>query len=250
METSYFWIFAVLASIAIGLGKGGLPMVGMLGVPILSLVINPLMAASLLLPVYVISDVFGVYTYRRKFDARVLAIIVPGMLTGVLIAWATIRIIPEPVVTALVGAIGVTFALHFLLRTKKETPPKKAEIAPGLFWGSLAGFTSFMVHSGSPPYQVYTLPLKLPKMVFAGTTAISFAICNLAKLVPYYMLGQLNIQNLEYALILALPASIAVFGGMRLVRQIPEQIFYRAVTWVLLLISAKLLWDGLRATLS
>jgi len=36
-----FWVLALLAAFLVGMGKGGLPVVGMLGVPVLSLAISP-----------------------------------------------------------------------------------------------------------------------------------------------------------------------------------------------------------------
>lgn len=250
MAGTAFWITAVTASLLVGTGKGGLPMVGMMGVPVLSLAIHPGAAAGLLLPVYVVSDMFGLYAYRRDYDQRVLAIIVPGMLAGVGLGWAMASVIPEAAVTALVGLIGFTFSLNALLRRNRTIAPKPARVGPGLCWGAITGFTSFMVHSGMPPYQVYTLPLKMPKTVFAGTATIAFAIGNAAKLLPYYFLGQLNPTNLKVAAILAVPASLAVFAGVRLVRVIPESLFFRIVTWALLVVSIKLLWDGMRSALS
>ena len=44
-----FWL-ASLSALLVGLSKGGLPTIGMLGVPILSLVMPPMKAAVLLLP--------------------------------------------------------------------------------------------------------------------------------------------------------------------------------------------------------
>ena len=41
MEGTAFWCAAVIASISVGLSKGGLPVVAMMSVPILSLVIQP-----------------------------------------------------------------------------------------------------------------------------------------------------------------------------------------------------------------
>ncbi|MBB4956078.1 putative membrane protein YfcA [Agrobacterium vitis] len=245
MEGPTFWIVAVIASLFVGMGKGGLPMIGMMGVPVLSLVIHPVAAAGLLLPVYVVSDQFGLYAYRREFDKRVLAIVVPGMLFGICVAWATASIMPERVVTGLVGLIGVVFAVNALFRRKIDTPSKPARVAPGLFWGTLTGIASFVVHSGSPPFQVYTLPLKMPKAVFAGTATIAFAIANAVKLVPYYYMGQLDVSNLEIAAVLMIPASIAVFAGVRLVKVLPETLFYRIITYALLAVSAKLLWDAI-----
>jgi len=33
----------------------------------------------------------------------------------------------------------------------------------GLFWGAFSGFMSFASQGGGPPFQVYTLPQRLPK---------------------------------------------------------------------------------------
>ncbi len=251
MEGVAFWAAAVAAAVLVGLGKGGLPVVGMLGVPVLALVINPVVAAGLLLPVYVVSDMFGLYAYRHEFDRRVLAIVAPGAVAGIAFGWATARVVPEAAVTALVGVIGTVFALNILIRRGGGGgEARRAEVAPGLFWGAVTGFTSFVSHSGAPPWQVYTLPLGLTKTVFAGTSTIAFAIINAVKLVPYWQLGQLSAGNLKVAAVLFLPAALAVFVGVRLVRALPERLFFQAVTWALLALSLKLMWDGARGLMA
>lgn len=245
MEGGFFWFLALTASLLVGMSKGGLPIVGMLSVPVLSLAISPITAVGLLLPVYVLSDLFGLYAYRHAFNGRVLAIMVPGMVVGVGIGWMTAHVVPEWSVTALVGLIGTVFALNSMLRKQVDGPPQEAKIGPGLFWGSVAGFTSFVSHTGGPPYQVYTLPLRMTKTVFAGTSTIAFAIVNAVKLIPYYYLDQLNLANLKIAFVLMPPAALAVFGGVWLVRWMPEKLFFRIVTWALLAVSLKLIYDGL-----
>lgn len=244
MDGLWFWGLAVLAAFLVGMGKGGVPIVGMLAVPLMALVMNPVLAAGMLLPVYVVSDMFGLYAYRHAFSTRVLAVFLPGALVGIGIGWATASLVPEAAVTLLVGLIGLAFGLNLILRHPVVAEPRRAAVGPGLFWGAVTGFTSFVSHAGAPPYQVYTLPLGMPKAVFAGTSTIAFAVINAVKLVPYYALGQLSLANLEMAAALAVPASIAVFAGVRLVTVMPERLFFRLVTWALLLISLKLIWDG------
>ncbi len=246
MDQVWFWAAAGVAAILVGMAKGGVPVVGMLAVPVMALVMSPVMAAGLLLPVYVVSDMFGLYAYRHAFDRRVLAIVIPGATVGIGIGWATASLVPEAAVTLVVGVIGFVFALNLILRRPVVAEPKRAEVAPGLFWSAVAGFTSFVSHAGAPPYQVYTLPLGMTKAVFAGTTTIAFAAINLVKLVPYYALGQLNVGNLKVAAVLSVPAALAVFVGLRVVMVLPERLFFRLVTWALLLISIKLIWDGAR----
>lgn len=243
-DEGLFWLAAVIAAALVGMSKGGVPVVGMLAVPVMALVMSPVVAAGILLPVFVVSDVFGLWAYRREFDGRVLAITVPGAMVGIGVGWATASLVSEAAVTLVVGVIGLAFALNTILRRPVEGPPRRAAVAPGLVWGSIAGFTSFVSHAGAPPWQVYTLPLRMEKAVFAGTTTIAFAVINAAKLVPYHALGQLNPGNLQTAAVLSVPSVIAVFAGVKLVRMMPERLFFQLVIWALLLISVKLVWDS------
>ncbi|KFE35930.1 sulfite exporter TauE/SafE family protein [Thioclava atlantica] len=240
------WALALLAAVMVGLSKGGIPMAASISVPVLAMVMDPITAAGLLLPVYIIADMFGLWAYRKHFDKRVLVIMVPATTIGIGIGWATAEIIPERWVTLLVGVIGVLFALNALLRHRFGAR-QEARVAPGLFWGTITGFTSFVSHSGAPPYQAYTVPLNLPKQVFAGTATVLFSYVNLAKLGPYIALGEVNWHSLGTALILAVPASAAVFLGVWLVKRMPTEIFYKAVIWALLLISLKLIQQSVMA---
>ncbi len=246
MEGEAFWVAAVVAAALVGLSKGGLPVVGMLAVPVLALVISPVVAAGLLLPVFVLSDMFGLYAYRRAFDRRVLTILIPATTVGVGLGWLTASVVSERMVEAMVGVIGASFALNLILRRGGDAPAQPARRLPGTIWGTIAGFTSFVSHAGAPPYQVFVLPLRLQKTVFAGTTTILFAYVNAIKLLPYWALGQLSVANLKVAAVLTVPAVLAVFAGVWLVKVLPTKLFFRLVVWALLAVSLKLLWDAAR----
>ena len=58
-------------------------------------------------------------------------------------------------------------------------------VSGGLVPGAVSGSTSFASQGGGPPFQVYTLPQQLPKLVFVGTTTVFFAAVNVMKIVPY-----------------------------------------------------------------
>ncbi|MDZ4134548.1 MAG: sulfite exporter TauE/SafE family protein [Paracoccaceae bacterium] len=245
MDGGLFWALAVLAAVLVGMGKGGLPVVAMMSVPVLSLVISPLAAAGLLLPIYVVSDMFGLWAYRRAFDWRVLAIMVPATTVGVALGWATASLVSDRLVTGIVGGVGAVFAASLLVRRGPVAAARPVRILPGLFWGAASGFTSFVGHAGGPPYQIYMLPLRLEKAVYAGSTTILFAYVNAIKLPAYWSLGQLSTANLQTAMFLMLPASLAVFAGVWLVRLLPEVLFFRLVTWALLAVCCKLIWTAL-----
>ena len=192
-----------------------------------------------------VSDLFGLWAYRREFDARNLIILIPASFIGIAIGWALATVVSEAAVTLLIGAMGVAFCIDRWVR-RHDTAERKADVGRGLFWGLLTGFTSFVSHSGAPPYQVYVLPQRLRKMVYAGTTTILFAAVNAAKLIPYYALGQLSAANLKMAAILFPAAIAATFAGVKLTRIIPERPFFIAVQLALFAVSLKLCVDGVR----
>ena len=75
MSFDSYFVLAGLAALLVGLSKGGLPTIGMLAVPLLSLFMSPVKAAVLLLPIYIISDVVSVWLYRKDFSAANLKIL-------------------------------------------------------------------------------------------------------------------------------------------------------------------------------
>lgn len=239
------FLIACLAALCVGLAKGGLSTIGMLAVPIISLVISPIKGAALLLPIYILSDLVGVWIYRRTFSARNLQILIPAGLLGVLVGWATASIISDRVVSMLIGCLGIGFCLYAWLWKIHQSTPTVPTVGRGVLWGSLAGFTSFISHAGSPPYQIYVIPQRLEKMVFAGTTTLVFAAINWAKLVPYIELHPYTPADLQLALWLVPVALTGTYLGAFLTKRIADAWFSRFVQLGLFLISINLIWQAL-----
>lgn len=236
-----FWLAAFL----VGLSKGGLPAIGMLSVPMLSLVMSPVQAAVLLLPIYVISDMVGVYLYRRDFSRPNLRILVPASVAGVALGWATASWVSDRMIALLIGLMGVAFCLQAWLRRSSDAPAQPPHAGKGWFWGLLTGFTSFISHAGAPPFQVYVLPQKLPKAQFAGTSTLLFAVINAAKILPYQMLRPYSTEALWSAASLIPFALAGTLVGAYLTRRLADAWFFRTVQLGLLLVSLKLIWGAL-----
>ncbi len=230
-----------LAAFLVGLSKGGLALVGALGVPVLALVMPPVQAAAILLPVYVLSDMAGLWVYRREFSRENLRILFPAGCVGIAIGWATASHVSDRVVALLVGLVGLGFCFNAWRSRHHEPAPAPADLKRGVFWGTVMGFVSFVSHSGGPVYQIYVLPQKLPKMVYAGTTTILFALINATKLIPYWALGQLSTSNLRAAAYLAVPALAGTLLGVRLVRILPQRSYFLIVQLLLFAVSIRLL---------
>ncbi len=240
-----FLLAAGVAALLVGLSKGGLSMVGVLGTPVLALAISPVQAAALLLPIYVVSDMVGLWSYRREFDRRNLAILLPAAIGGILLGWATASLVTERMVGLMIGVIGIGFCINAWRIRNTVVMARPADVPRGVFWGAITGFSSFVSHSGGPPFQVYVLPQQLPKAVFAGTTTIAFAVINAVKLVPYWALGQLNMTNLRTSTLLMPVAILGTLAGVRLVRVLPQRTYFGFVYTMLFAVSIKLVIDAL-----
>jgi uncharacterized protein len=128
-----------------------------------------------------------------------------------------------------------------------RTPVERPGVPSGVLWGSLAGFTSFISHSGAPPFQVYVMPQYLKPRVFAGTAQIFFAVVNLLKIPPYFLLGQFSRDNLFLSAGLIPVAVLSTFAGVWLVRRAPPDRFYPLILALTFLIGVKLTYDAVRA---
>ena len=240
-----FYLIAVPAVILIGLDKGGFAGLSSLAMPLMAVAVSPVKAAAMVLPILIVQDWVSVWSYRRDFDLRNLLILTPAAAVGVAAGWAMAARVDEQAVRLAVGLISVGFVVFMLLRNRlARGATARAEVAPGLIWGAIAGFTSFINHVGAPPVMAYMLPQKLPPRLFAGTAAVFFAIVNLLKLWPYFALGQFSRDNLGASAALLPMAVLATFAGVWLIRRVSAERFYVAILALTFLVGLKLIWDG------
>jgi len=263
IDDPLFYLAAVPAVILTGLSKGGLGAAfGFAAVPILALVISPVRAAGLMLPILLMSDVVAMWSYRRQFRADLVWHLAPAALFGTALGWATANYVSDDAVRLLVGAISIVFVARILLLERAHArkvasgtavgePPAQGKSWLGAtIWGTLTGYTSFVAHAGGAPYQAYVQPMRLSPTLFAGTAAIFFGALNLSKVVPYALLGQFTAENLLLSAILAPFTVGSTYIGVKLVRIIDERLFYGVLTWSVFAVGLKLVYDGCRGMLA
>ena len=243
-----FYLVALPAVIILGLSKGGFTGLSSLAMPMMSLVISPVRAAAIVLPVLIVQDWVSVWAFRRDFSPRNLLILIPASMIGVAAGWLLAARVSEDAVRLAVGVISIAFVAYMLIRDRLGLAPVATPGVPaGVLWGSLAGFTSFISHAGSPPFQVYVMPQNLKPRVFAGTATMFFAAVNLIKLPPYLMLGQLSRQNLTVSALLIPVAVLSTFAGVWLVRRVAADRFYAIILVITFLIGVKLTYHAVLA---
>src|SRR6267154_2566422 len=233
-----FYVVAIPAVMFLGLSKGGFSSVGMVATPLVAVVMGPLEAAALLLPIILIQDAVSVWVYRRTWDPWNLKVMIPGCVVGVGAAWLLAAHVSDGVIA--LGLVSYTFLRHWL-----PGEPARPRASHGVFWGAMSGFTTTLIQIGAPPYYAFVLPQRLPKMVYVGTTVMFFAAANMMKIVPYFALGQFSASGLATSFAL-FPLAIACnFLGIYLVRITPEAMFYRLTNVIVLVLGCELTRQGL-----
>lgn len=242
----HFYALAIPAVILLGLAKGGFSGMGALSLPMLVLVIDPVRAAAILLPILIVQDVVGVWAFRKTVDWTVLGWMLPGAAIGVALGyWFAASVTPEAVM-AVVGLISVLFGMYRLWAGRHTMPRETARLPEwfGALFGVASGFTSHVAHAGQPPFQLWVLPRNLAPALLVGTTAVFFAVVNWIKVPAYFALGQFTAANLMTAAAL-LPLAIAsTFAGVWLVRRIDPARFYTAIYWLMVLVGAGLIAEA------
>lgn len=241
-----FAAFAVGATLLAGLSKGGfgggLGFVGVLG---LAQVSSPVQAVAIMLPILCVMDLIGAWAYRAHWHRPSMKILGIGCVIGTLIGMLTFRWLDDQLIQLMVGAIAIAFFVDFF-RSGGETAGARVFSDPvGYTLGTIAGFTSFVIHAGLPPVAMYLLPQRLDKRIHVGTIVILFAFINYLKILPYWWLGLFTAPNVTAALIVMPLAPVGMILGIRFNHLIPQKIFLRISYSILFLLGIRMMYAGL-----
>ena len=244
-----FYLLAVPIVLLAGMAKGGLgPGMVAISVPVLSFVIDPVRAAAIMLPILCIMDILAVYHFRKQFSACHLAILLPAGVTGIVIASLLMGYLRPDAIRLIIGITVIMFCLDYWFRPDISRKKKGGRLS-GYLWGTVAGFTSTQIHAGGAPVSIYLLPQRLDKVVLVGTMAIFFTVMNYLKLIPYTLMGIINLENLMTSFVLMPLAPIGVKLGNLILNRLDQKIIYRLLYVVLFLSGVKLFYEGISTLL-
>ena len=237
----------VVAVVLLGMAKGGLAGVGALATPLAALVLPPATAAALLLPVLIVQDVISVWSFRKTWDGWIIAWMLPGAALGILAGWYYAERVNEAQLMAALGAITLAFGLYRLWveRGGRIVAASRSPGWVGSLFGVATGLTSQIAHAGGPPFQMWVTPRRLPHLVFIGTSSVLFALINWMKVPAYLALGAFPHEVVVAALLLMPLAIVSTLLTVRWLKRMDPARFYVFIYVLMVLLGAKLLWDGL-----
>lgn len=243
VDDPWFYFAATVAVLIVGVAKGGLGGgIAVVGVPLMAVVVSPVQAAAILLPILMVMDVLALRAYWGEWDTQNLRVLLPAALVGTALGLVTFGSLSADGLRVLVALVALSYALQYFLprRASEAGPPRPVA---GLLWGALSGFTSFSVHAGGPPLQAYLLPQQMSRTRFQATSVVFFFVVNWSKVGPYAWLGQWSADNLLTSSVLLPLAPIGIWLGRRLHMRVNDALFFRVVHASLFVIGVKLLYD-------
>jgi hypothetical protein len=220
------------------------------GIPLLSFVMDPVTAGGLLAPLFIAMDMFALrYWKPSTWSKPDLKLLLPGLVFGIGFGYLLFRGLDHRAVAIVMATVTLIFVGVWLVagsqaKISPRSPPKA--VAAGL----ASGITTMIAHSGGPPLAMYLLPLGLSKVVYAGTTSMFFTVGNALKAVPWLLLVKPagNLWILMAVCLLAIPPG--VWLGWRLHGKLDQQQIYRVCYGLLVVTALKLLWDGVSGYLA
>ena len=242
----WFYAIAVPAVLLVGLSKSGFATgFGSLATPLMALSVPAPQAVAIMLPLLMVMDATGLQQLWRDRDPQLVRRLLPWGLLGIVVGSLLFGLMSSKAVAGLLGALTLGFlAQRLFFSPRPGAAPAAAWV--GRVSATASGFTSFVAHAGGPPIIAYLLPMKLDPRVVSATLAVFFAAINAAKVVPYTVLGLMDLRNLATSVLLLPLAPVGVWAGVWLVRRVSSTWFYRLAYLGMLLAGCKLLWDGLK----
>ncbi|MGO4716641.1 sulfite exporter TauE/SafE family protein [Bradyrhizobium sp. 2TAF24] len=215
------------------------------GIPLLSFVMDPVTAGGLLAPLFIAMDLFALrYWKPSTWSKPDLVLLLPGLVAGIGCGYLLFRVLDHRAVAIVMALTTLIFVVLWLAAGSEVTIRPRSSpkaVAAGL----ASGVTTMVAHSGGPPLAMYLLPLGLRKEIYAGTTSLFFTVGNTTKALPWLLLAKPtgNVWIVMAVCLLAIP--VGVWLGWRLHGKLDQRQIYRACYGLLVVTSLKLLWDGI-----
>ncbi|ACZ21422.1 protein of unknown function DUF81 [Sanguibacter keddieii DSM 10542] len=272
------WLVLGLVALSVGVSKSALPGLSTLGVALVATVIPARESTGLLLLLLICGDLVAVSSYWRQADWRLLLRLMLPVLVGVLVGVAFLARVDDLVMRRTIGAVlllllAVRAVRAIVDRRAARRASRDAEADPepdvdpaavpvaalaasapadgsgplprrhgaGVFYGSLAGFTTMVANAGGPVMSLYLLSTGATKLRFMGTAACFFFATNLVKLPFSIGLSIVTVDTLRTALVLVPLVLLGALLGRRLLRTIKQSVFERLVIVMTVLASLFLL---------
>tara|TARA_R110001632_G_scaffold90403_1_gene194216 strand:- start:11895 stop:12620 length:726 start_codon:yes stop_codon:yes gene_type:complete len=208
-----------LAGLITGFSKFSVGGMGLLVLPIVMIAFPGPEALGVLLPLYIITDLMAIASYRSKIDWSVLARFLPLAFLGVFVgSYFLANVDADQFLTFLGVTIIAMIGLGLYLDFRPAAFMRKPWAAYSM--GFFGGVISMIANAAGPIFSLFLLEQKLEKASYVSTRAWAFFIINLVKLPFYIGLGLLSVESTEASLYAIPGLIIGSFIGFHFLKKV------------------------------
>ncbi len=180
-----------------------------------------------LLPLLIVGDVLAIRKFGQHVQWRLVKLLLPPALVGVVIGWALMDRLPDRTIQVLIGVIILFLTILQTIRTFRPDWMGKTSHSTSfaIAAGMLAGFTTMIANAAGPVISLYLLAIATPKLQLVGTSSWFFLILNCAKVPFSYQLGLIDLQSISLNILLAPVVAIGIAMGSTILHYIPQKLF-------------------------
>ena len=236
-------LLAVAGLIFAGAVKGavgfGLPMIA---APVLAGFMGPRTAVVVMSIVNFVSALLVAGRVRGVPLRGYLRLVGPmGLATmgGIVIGAQLLAVLPQALLSVLVGIVAMLFALLSAARLQLKIPPARRGVVGsliGLAAGLLGGTTSVF----ATPVVMYFQAVGLPKRDFLVLLNLVLALGTLVQIVAYAGLGLFSVAILQSALLTVVCVGVGIGLGFVVQDRVNQRVFNTAVIAVIFLVGLSL----------
>ncbi len=177
-----------------------------------------------------------ILTRHWLFLGTAVVMVLPGAFA---LTFVDLRIL-----SALLGAVLVTYALVSLVHVRLSVPERQ-QTWLGAVSGALTGLMTGMTGSSVVPGVLFLQSLGLPRAQLVQAMGMLFAVCAIALALALGQIGIVNAQTLLLSTGVLIPALAGMRLGQLLGRRLSEALFRRVLYVALLLLGFEIIASAL-----
>ena len=260
-----FWFICFLSVFLVAIAKSGFGgALGALSAPILFTILPVKIVLGILLPLYLITDLWAIWIWRGYCVLKVLKILAFYSILGQILGFFLFSFVDslemslsittikgDDILKIFIGIIALLSSLkywsdYFWSKSNKQNKLGKRNARKKLnfrasIWGTISGFSSFISLTGGIPIQILMLPMQIHRFFFVGTLCWYFLIINIAKVPLFVNLEIITLKTLLISLVLIPIIPIGVILGKWLNKKMTQKLFYHFANIVLFFLGIRLI---------
>ncbi|NQZ30422.1 MAG: sulfite exporter TauE/SafE family protein [Oceanospirillaceae bacterium] len=188
------WIVLISAGLITGFSKFSVGGMGLLILPVIMIAFPGPQALGIILPMYIITDLLAVISYRKNIHWPLLIKLLPFCFVGIFAGGFVLAKISASDFNIMLSVLILGMLVLGIILDNSKSSFMRHPISTYIT-GFIGGVVSMISNAAGPIFSIYFMEQKLDKKTYVSTRSWAFMFINLAKIPALYTLGLLNMES-------------------------------------------------------